>query len=111
MLRLPPRKRLRGLRARRALDRRKPAEERALDAERLAQPAPEIEAILVADDPAVAKRESRVDPVFDVTPGRGKRVAGDPVRAAGRRVGIDIGPDDAHGLTPGAEQLPHRRAA
>ena len=67
MLRAPVGERLRCLCARRALHRRQPAEKRALEPQRLAQPAAQIEAILVADDSSVAKYESRVDPVLDAT--------------------------------------------
>ena len=80
--------------------------------ERLAQPAPEVEAIDVADDQAVAKGERRVD--------RDSRRAGPSPRTCRSRpsargrwigVGVDVRRDHGEILAARAQHPPHRRDA
>ena len=64
---------------------RRPAEQHAGRAERLARPGPEAEAVDVVGDQPVVDADVGLDVVDHRPPGLGERVARDPVRRASRR--------------------------
>src|SRR5262245_17019448 len=74
------------------LHERRPAERRTFRTDRHPAPPPEAERIDVGRDPAVAKRELRLDDVVHRTAGDRERVARLPVRGAGRVVGANVAP-------------------
>jgi hypothetical protein len=79
ILRAPFGQRFRRLRAHAALHGRKPAEQARPSADRLPQPAPEVEAVDVPHDATFAERELRVDAILDVPSRSRVRVRRDPM--------------------------------
>src|SRR5688500_3518565 len=74
-------------RADRLLDWRHPVTQRAGCAERHARPAPQVEAIGVADNLAVCEVEAGIDAIDDLAASLGEGVGGDPAGGAAGVVG------------------------
>ncbi len=103
----PIAERLRRLGAHRALHRRQPAHQRALHAQRLPEPAPEVEPVDMVRDQPVAKRERRVDAIVDAPPRGRVGVGRDPVRATGGIVSASMSDATTARSLPRAHSMLH----